>query len=401
MRVLVLTRTYPNPAQPAYGVFVRERVRRVAARCALEVVAPIPRFPLDRLAPRPPRHAVPHRERDGAIAVHHPAVLSVPGIGKSLDGMLYALSLLPFLRRLRRRFPFDLIDAHFGYPDGVGAVLLASALGCGVTITLRGHEADLARRPLRRRQMGFAVRRARVIAVNQPLAAFARTLGAAAERVRVIPNGIDRGMFHPGERADARRRLGLPVDRCIVLSVGAFVPRKRYEDVLAALPAVIQHRPDLLFIGIGSRGGIRNGRPSLERRVRRAALGDHVRLLDVKPHEEIAWWLRAADLFCLATVREGSSNALCEALACGLPVVTTRVGGNTELVRDGIDGYLVPPCRADVLADAIVRALDTPWDRGAIALRAAARTWDQVADEVLEELRAACGRLVTHPPHTS
>lgn len=388
MRVLVLTRVYPNPAQPTYGVFVRERVRRVAERCDVQVLAPIPRFVLDAMVHRIPRQHVPQVEQQGALTVHHPSALSIPGAAKSLDGLLYFLSLLPFLHRLRRRFAFELIDAHFGYPDGVAAVLLGRALRCPVTITLRGSEAILLRHRLRCWQLGFALRHAQVIAVSESLGTLARRLGAPPERVRVIPNGIDAGVFHPGDRDEARERLGLPQDRSIVVSVGAFVTGKGHERVLATLPALVAQRPELLYVAAGNPGGASSRLPAIRRLVCRLGIGDHVRLVVARPHGEIAWWLRAADVFCLATDREGWPNALCEALACGLPVVTTRVGGNAHIVRDGLDGYLIPFFDAHAFAAAIVRALDAPWDRRAIAARAAGRTWERVAGEVMETFHA-------------
>ena len=123
MRVLVLSSVFPNPAQPALGVFVRERMLRVARRCDLEVVAPVPWFPLVNGVARPHVRAIPAVERQGPLTVWHPRFLSVPRYLKALDGAGYAASLLPFLARLRRRFAFDLIDAHFAYPDGVAAAL--------------------------------------------------------------------------------------------------------------------------------------------------------------------------------------------------------------------------------------------------------------------------------------
>jgi glycosyltransferase involved in cell wall biosynthesis len=384
MRVLVLTRVYPNPARPTYGVFVHERVRRVAARCQVQVVAALPRFPFDRWAGRPPRRDVPYVETRADIPVHHPSVVSIPGVLKSLDALFYALSLLPFLYRLQRRFPFELIDAHFGYPDGVAAVLLGACLRCPVVVTLRGHELTLRRTRLRWRQMRVALRRAEVIALSAPLHALAVDLGVPPGRLRVIPNGVDRERFHPGDRTEARERLGLPQDRLILLTVGALVPGKGHEQVLAALPALIARRPELLFVAVGSDGGTRSRLPAIRRLIRRLSLDAHVRLEAARPHPEIPTWLHAADLFCLTSVREGFSNALYESLACGLPVIASRVGGAAELVRDGEDGYLVPFFDADAFVAAVLRALDQAWDPAAIAARAAGRTWDRVADEVLE-----------------
>jgi glycosyltransferase involved in cell wall biosynthesis len=387
MRALILTRVYPNAARPTYGVFVRERVQRVAARCEVQVVAPLPRFPFD-LAGRTPRRTVPSVETQGEITVHHPSVLSIPGALKSLDALLYALSLLPFLYRLRRRFPFELIDAHFGYPDGVAAVLLGVCLRCPVVVTLRGHELTLRRKRLQWGQMRVALRRAQVIALSAPLRALAADLGVRPERLREIPNGVDPDRFHPGDRTAARERLGLPHDRLILLTVSAFVSDKGHEQVLAALPALIARHPELLFIAVGSDGGIRSRLPAIRRLIRRLSLDAHVRLEPARPQAEMPTWLQAADLFCLTSAREGFSNALYESLACGVPVIASRVGAAAEVVRNGADGYLVPFFDADAFVAAVLRAVDHPWDPIAIAGRAAARTWDRVAEEVMHAFAA-------------
>ena len=119
MRILSLSAVYPNPLQPGLGPFVRQRLRQIATHCEVVVVAPVPYFPVGRaLAGRP--SGVPASRRDGEIDVFHPRFWSPPGIGKCLDGMLYAASIGGLVRRLHRDRKFDLIDAHFAYPDGFG-----------------------------------------------------------------------------------------------------------------------------------------------------------------------------------------------------------------------------------------------------------------------------------------
>jgi glycosyltransferase involved in cell wall biosynthesis len=147
----------------------------------------------------------------------------------------------------------------------------------------------------------------------------------------------------------------------------------------------------LLYIAVG--GEVRGDRTRevIEGLGVRHGLGAHVRLVSARPHDEIPRWMSAADLFCLATRSEGWSNSMTEALACGLPVVTTRVGGNPEVVRHGQDGLLVPFWDGAAFGDAILQALDTSWDRAAIARRAADRGWEQTAEAVMEEFRRAMG----------
>jgi glycosyltransferase involved in cell wall biosynthesis len=354
----------------------------------VEVVAPVPWFPFNRLF-RPQASEVPRSERDGEFRVHHPRVFSIPLIGKFLDAVFYFACILRFLRRLRSSFVFDVIDAHFAYPDGVAAVLLGRALGCPVVVTLRGNEVVTSRYLLRRLQIRYALRSARVIAVSESLRRLAGTLGVSPEHVRVIPNGVDGDRFRPGDRQAARSAFGLAADRQMLLSVGSFVPGKGHELVLDLLPELRRRCPRLLYVAIGNRGGGDDRLSAIEQRVRREGLEQCVRLEVGRPHEEMPTWLAAADVFCLATEREGSPNAILEALACGLPVVATDVGGVAEVVRDGDDGFLVPYFDSQAFARAVVAALEKEWDRRAIAQRAAARTWEAAAAAVIEELGRA------------
>jgi teichuronic acid biosynthesis glycosyltransferase TuaC len=130
------------------------------------------------------------------------------------------------------------------------------------------------------------------------------------------------------------------------------------------------------------------GRRALEALARRTGVEAHVRIAGARPHDEVPRWLAAADLFCLGTRSEGWCNALTESLACGLPVVTTAVGGNPEVVQDGEDGFLVPFWDRAAFVAAVLRALDRRWDRSAIAARAGTRGWERTAEDVMETLRA-------------
>ena len=202
----------------------------------------------------------------------------------------------------------------------------------------------------------------------------------------MIPNGIDADRFLPGNRADARARLGLPADRTILLSVGALVEGKGQHRVVEALTELVSVHPGLLYVVVG--GDLYNdpGRRALDAVVRSAGLGGHVRLVGARPHDEVPAWLAAADLFCLATRSEGWCNAITESLACGLPVVTTAVGGNPEIVRDGEDGFLVPFWDRAAFVRSVLQALNRKWDRQAIASRARARGWEGTADAVTHAL---------------
>lgn len=391
--MLVLSSVFPNAAQPTFGVFVRARAAEVARHSEVAVMAPVAWFPFNRLFRGCERTDIPRFERQDGLPVHHPRFFSVPGVLKFLDGLFYFLSLVPAVRRLRREFPFDVIDAHFAYPDGVAACLLGRLFRCPVTVTLRGTIVPLSRYRLRRRQIVWTLRRADgVIAVSQSLKDVAVSLGIAPEKIRVIPNGIDAAAFRPRPGAEARRALGLPADRTIVVSVGSLSPRKGHQRVIEALPDVSAKHPDVLYVVVGGPGVEGDTGPLLTRMIREQGLAEHVRLAGARPHSEIPDWLSAADVFCLASSNEGRANVLLEALACGVPVVATRVGGHAEVVRDAHNGFLVEVGDRDGLARALVAAMETDWDRASIAEEWREQTWARTAADVLDEFRTVLGK---------
>jgi len=337
MRVLVLSSVFPNPRQPNLGVFIRERVRRVARSSEVQVVAPVPWFPLDRVVRGRRWGGIPQVERRDGLVVHHPRFVSVPRFGKSLDGILYAASLLGFVRRLRRSFPFEMIDAHFAYPDGMAGVLLGKALGCPVMITLRGSIVRLATYPLHRPQLRFTLRAAdRIIAVSESLKRVAVDLGIGAEKIRVIPNGVDTSRFFPMDQGDARRRLALPLDASIVLTVGGVYEGKGQHLVLEALPRLLARDPRALYVVVGGERAGESYRRTLDGIIRAHGLGGHVLFVGSKAHEDLRAWYAAADALCLATRSEGRANVLLESIACGVPVVTTAAGAEGIEAGDGV-----------------------------------------------------------------
>ena len=388
LRVLVLSAVFPNPAQPIRGVFVKERMRRLANHCRLVVVAPIAWFPLDGLIRGVDRAAIPTRETRDGLCVYHPRFFCIPRYFKWLDGLFYVCSLLPFLWKLRREFPFDLIDAHFAYPDGMAAALLGKFFGCPVVITLRGSIVRLSTYRLHRPQLRWALGAAtRVLSVSEALKQVAVALGIPAAKIRVIPNGVDTQSFFPMDQSEARRTLGLPLHRTILLSVGTIDEHKGHHRVIGRLPVILSHHPDLLHVIIGVDRPGQSSRRTLERLIARLGLADHVFIAGERPHDEVPLWLAAADLFCLATKSEGWPNAILEALACGRPVVATRVGGVPEIVTREAFGILVPPGDDDALANAIAQALKRRWDPEPMVAHARAHSWEAAALKVVEEFR--------------
>jgi glycosyltransferase involved in cell wall biosynthesis len=154
---------------------------------------------------------------------------------------------------------------------------------------------------------------------------------------------------------------------------------------VATLASLLRRYPDLLYVIVGGERRADSLRPVLDRLTRELGLEQHVLLAGQRSHDEIPLWMAACDVFCLATRSEGWSNVLLEALACGRPVVSTRVGGNAEIVTDARLGILVPPDDDRALGEALLDALSRHWDPQALAAHARRHSWETVTGDVLAE----------------
>ena len=404
LKVLTVTVSYPNPKEPEYSPFVQRRMREVAEFAEVRVIAPVPlvdwsnpkRWPFEHLS-------TARRRQDGAIQVMHPKWL-YPPLGTPLN-ILFLFGRLAWpVARLRRGYRFDLIDSHFGYPDGVVAVLLARFSGCRSMVTLRGNELVNARYRFRRVCLGWALRNSdRIVAVSEELRQLAIRLGAGPSRVRTIHNGVDERRFYPRDRALARQRLGLDADARVVLTAGGLIEAKGHHLVIQALKELAGRGidADLVIAGAESRDG------RFEREIRQCvedlSMRNRVRFLGHVEPDRLADAMSACDVFCLASRTEGCPNVLLEAMACGAPPVATRVGAVPDLIPSPEYGIVVPVGDRRKLEEGLERALTTGWDRDAIAAYARSRTWRQVAREVvavMEELfpgRAGASRPEGRP----
>jgi glycosyltransferase involved in cell wall biosynthesis len=328
------------------------------------------------------------REEMANIEVHRPRWRRLPKLGVLTDGRRFAAAARPAVERLRESFDFDLIDTHWAYPDGYGAVRLARQLGVPCVLSVRGSDVNElcfrwpTRRPVRRALRGATA----LVAVSRALKETLGSAGIPADRVAVIPNGVDASVFRPGDRAAARDALGIGADQTVLFSAGTLVREKGIEHLIAGLGR-LAHRPELhLYVA-----GAGPHRASLEALADREGLGGRVTFLGHLDLAGMVRWYQAADLLVFASLREGCPNAVMEALACGLPVVSSRVGAVPDLAEHGRDGLLFAPGSADAFAGALEEALSRAWDRAAIAERGSRRSWDRVAEEYCEVFERTLG----------
>ncbi|UCV17326.1 glycosyltransferase [Ferribacterium limneticum] len=379
--IVVLSSLFPSSVQPGAGLFIRERMFRIGRKLPLTIVAPTPWFPLQNLIRRFKPHfrpGAPRHENQSGIDVWFPRFFSVPGVFKKLDGPMMALCALPRLRRLKASGQLDIIDAHFAYPDGYAASLLSRWLSVPFTITLRGTETRHVSDPRFSGPLLQAINRAdQVFSVSESLRQLMIAHGTKPEKIEVVGNGVDTTRFAPQDKATCRQALDIPAQAKVLISVGGLVPRKGFHRVIEVLPFIRQTHPDLIFLVVGGASTEGNNRQQLEQQVKALKLEDCVRILGPRQPHELSAILSAADVFVLATSNEGWANVFLEAMACGLPVVTTDVGGNKEVVCDDKLGIVVPFGDSEALCQAIASSLNRRWDNKKIRHYAEENAWDE------------------------
>ncbi len=394
LRILSLSTVFPSREAPAAGLFVASRLRALATLAEVQVLAPVPWIDYARLWRRAragPRF--PGGPHDSPLAVIHPRWFYPPGGGAVNGVFLFASLLVPALR-LRRKSRFQVIDSHWAHPEGVAAGLLARFFRIPYSVTLRGSEYLHCQHPWRRRAIRWALRNAAlVIAVSERLRELAITLGADTETTCVIPNGVDAAVFYPRNTSPYRETLHLSEQARIILAAGRLIEPKGHHHIVQALAPILAEGFDIhLCIAGGPGSQSANFSTHLTALAERLGVGSRLHLLGELPQEELAGWMSAADLFCLASHREGWPNVVHEALSCGTPVVSTNVGGAPDLLPTEEYGYLVPSGDQEALERALAKALGRHWNRPAIAAWGQSRTWERVAAEVIEHLRS-CAAL--------
>lgn len=388
-KLLVFSTLFPSDMRPTAGVFIRERMFKVGRHIPVVVVSPVPWFPLQGLI----RYWKPHfrpqpklYEEQQGVRVYFPRFLSIPGLLKSYDGLFMALGSLPTLLKLRKEF--NIIDAHFAYPDGYAATLLGKWLKTPMTITLRGTEVPLSKMPGRKARILTALKNAtRIFSVSDSLKQHVVSLGADGDKIRVIGNGVDLAKFYPLDKMFARAELKIPVEAKVLISVGGLVDRKGFHRVIDVLPALVANYPELIYLIVGGESAEGNIKERLENQVKTLKLEKNVRFLGAYPSENLKIPLSAADLFVLATANEGWANVFLEAMGCGLPVITTDVGGNSEVVNSPVLGTIVPFGQADALLTALSDGLEKNWDSSSIIQYARKNTWDSRVEILLDEFQ--------------
>lgn len=392
IRTLLFSTLYPSSVRPLHGIFVETRLRELlkTGRVETRVVAPVPWFPWvhERWGDYANFARTPAREQRNGIDVLHPRYPLLPKIGMSTAPLLLATAVARTVRRLiDDGFDFDLIDAHYVYPDGVAAALLARWFNRTFVMTARGSDVNLiAEHAAPCRMIRWAADQAAAsVCVSQALADRLMALGAQPGRVHVMRNGVDAERFSPIAQHDARARLGLD-QGVLLLSVGNLAEVKRHGLVIDALHQLRQRYPEARLAVVGA-GPLQ---VALQAQARSAGLSDAVIFAGSVDQADLRWWYSAADLLVLASSREGWPNVLLESMACGTPVVASNVGGVSEIVTGADLGTTVNIHSAAGLADAIDQTLSRRLNRSVVRQHALGMSWARTSDDQVALFTEIC-----------
>jgi glycosyltransferase involved in cell wall biosynthesis len=374
LRIAVVTAHFPSSGQPTHGRPAYETLRVLSGSCDVRVFYPHAAYP-SVLKPRSricdafdPSYSLPGVK---AEYLDYPAL---PLISRPFNGRVAASSLLPRIRG----FDPDLIFSYFLYPDGYAALKIARVLGIPAVAMGVGSDvhnigdrfsASLTRTVLR--QADF------LIAISGDLRNRMIAMGAPPEKTRSVISGCDSSVFHPMDRAEARRKLAISPAVEAVVYIGRMDLKKGLLELVEAAASLHSTRPKLHVYLVGDGAD----RPRIESAIDARHAASYIHALPGCGFDDVAVWMAAADLVTLPSYMEGCPNAVLEALASGRPVVATNVGGIPEILSDEC-GRLVAPCDSAALAQALVYVLDQSWDAKAISV-SGGRSWETVAAELL------------------
>lgn len=354
------------------------RLRELVSSGKVEarVIAPVPWF--FSTHPRFGEYArmarIPGREDRNGFDVQHPRYFLPPKVGMNVAPFTLALGARPAIQGLLDEgYDFDVIDAHYYYPDGVAAALLAQHFKKPFTVTARGSDINLiANYAIPRRLMRWASTRASAsIGVSAALTQAMRDIGMPAPSLRTMPNGVDLNLFRIHPKVNARAELGWvqgPTLHC----VGNLVENKGHHIAIESLAQLPEFR--LVISGEGPE------RQALEQLARQLGVLSRLTFLGRVAQAQLAICYSAADILVLPSSREGWPNVLLESMACGTPVVATRVGGIPEIVNSASAGQLISARTASSLVEGIQALWRSMPEKSEVRSIAQARSWQSTTD---------------------
>ncbi len=393
LHILVFSTLFPHKGEPTQGIFVENRLRHLLkdANVDATVIAPVPWFPFkSSVFGKYGRAArAEHAEARGGLSIYHPRYIVIPKIGMMLTPFFLTRAAIKMMKKLLRGgAKFDLIDAHYLFPDCVSASRLSAKSGLPYTATARGSDVtQIALMPGPKKMILQACAGAgQVITVSQSLKDKLITVGADGGNISVLRNGVDADRFCPLaiDRNKFLGDLGLDGTAPTIVFAGWLIERKRVDIVIDAMA----HLPQAQTVIVGD-GPLRS---SLLAQVKSLDLEDRVKFVGQKQPDEMSQYFSVADVLCLPSEREGWANVMLEAMACGAAIVARNVDGAVELITGGAPGRLVDGDDPAKYAAAIGELLQEKLSREDVRSYAMGYSWQATSERQMEIFQALVGR---------
>lgn len=389
MNILTYSSLYPNKVDPTYGIFVERRLYELVENTDVSatVVSPVPWFPFRSkvFGKYADFAAVPTFDQRHGIEISYPRYPIIPKVGMlSAPGNMARATARTLERLLKEHAPVGLIDAHYFYPDGVAASRLAEHLQLPFIVTARGSDINLIAEMARPRKMILeaADKAKAIVAVSKALGRSLQALGVEADKIHIIPNGVDLSFFHPGDRDAARRKLMF--DTPTFISVGALKEAKGHDVAIEALRYLDDAK--LVIIGTGEH------ERSLKKMVTILGLQSRVTFTGQLSPDALLEYYQAADALFLISRREGMPNVVLESIACGTPVIAANVGGINEIVNAPLLGALLSDRKPRAAAEAWRALSQRGVDRAGIRKAAESFSWDKSTEMLYSLMRNCVGK---------
>lgn len=375
LRIAVVSRYFPSSGEPWQGRSAYQTLRELNSQANVHVFYPNAAYP-SILRPRTRLYkALDPNYSPAGVSVSYHDYPALPLLSRPFNGAMAARALLQQVRDFRP----DLIFSIFLYPDSYAALKIAKklnvplvAMGIGSDIHSIGDRLSAMHTRTVLEQADF------LVTVSEDLRQKALSMGAKPETSRSVVNGCDLSIFHVRDRAEARRQLKLDPDAEIALYIGRMDLRKGLRELVEASSKLHATHPRLQVYMVGEGPD----RPRITQAIESAGATGYIHTLPPCAPDDVAAWMAAANLVTLPSYMEGCPNVVLEALACGRPVVATRVGGIPEIMSDAC-GRLIPPRDANALAEGLEAVLSAEWDAGSISAHWS-RSWSTVARELLD-----------------
>lgn len=374
--IIVITTFYPNKIHPQRAVFTENLVKSISKYCKVTVISPVPFFPGIKRTQQ--ANKIPLIENRNGIEIHHPRFLSIPKL-EMLSTITYFLGTLGSLSNLRRKSKDIILHGHRIYPDGTAVALLARFFHLPYVLTAHGSDINRTSKKFgMKKQMAVAMEKANaLIAVSDALKNRINEL--VDTNITKIPcAGFDPEIFNYIDKKQKSSETSIKGKS--VIYIGNLLKLKGVGLLVEAWHSLSKNKrlskdDKLILIGEG------NYRKKIEELIDKWDLSKSVILTGSIGQHEIPAYLVNADALCLPSFMEGMPNVIIEALSCGTPVCASNVGGIPEILKNKINGILINQLDSEHIADALLKTLETEWDKNRLQDSVKDHTWDNLAKQ--------------------